>query len=59
MTKTALSLGFLSLAATLVHAQGVGTSLPPIELQGLAQSGAASFSDFYGQAVLIEFFAYW
>ncbi len=40
-------------------AQGVGSSIPEIQLEGYSQTGAKSFDDFYGRAVLIEFFAYW
>lgn len=36
-----------------------GGQLPPIELEGFAQTKAKSFDDFTGRAVLIEFFAYW
>jgi hypothetical protein len=30
-----------------------------VVLEELAQTGAKSFDDFLGRAVLIEFFAYW
>lgn len=40
-------------------AQGVGTRIPEIALQGYSQTGAKSFEDFFGRAVLIEFFAFW
>jgi hypothetical protein len=40
-------------------AQGVGSSIPEIQLEGYSQTGAKSFDDFFGRAVLIEFFAYW
>lgn len=46
-------------AAVLSQAQGVGSKLPPIELEDYAQTPAKSFDDFMGRAVLIEFFAYW
>ena len=37
----------------------VGSSLPPVELVDFAQTPASTYSDFFGQAVLLEFFAYW
>ena len=40
-------------------ALAVGDTLPPLVLEELAQTQAKSFSDFYGRAVLIEFFAHW
>lgn len=33
--------------------------LPPATLVDFAQSKAASLEDYFGQAVLLEFFAYW
>ena len=48
--------GALALAAP---AQGVGSSLPEIELEGYTQTEAKSYDDLLGRAVLIEFFAYW
>jgi hypothetical protein len=54
----ALSLLLLSLALP-ASAQGVGSQIPKIELEGYGQTGAKSFEDFFGRAVLIEFFAYW
>ena len=33
--------------------------LPPANLVDFAQSNAASLEDYFGQAVLLEFFAYW
>lgn len=55
----ALALAVVGLGAAPVHAQAPGTKLPPVVLEGLAQTGAKSFDDFLGRAVLIEFFAYW
>ena len=44
----------------LCAAQGIGSRMPEVvELEGYAQTGAKSFADFTGRAVLIEFFAYW
>lgn len=40
-------------------AQGVGSRIPEVQLEGYSQTGAKSFDDFFGRAVLIEFFAYW
>ncbi|NUP97743.1 MAG: hypothetical protein HUU28_16405 [Planctomycetaceae bacterium] len=41
------------------RAQAVGSKLPPVELEGLSQTGAKTYDDFLGRAVLLEFFAYW
>jgi hypothetical protein len=51
-------LGVVALSAP-ARAQAVGSKLPPVELEGLAQTGAKTFDDFLGRAVLLEFFAYW
>jgi hypothetical protein len=40
-------------------AQGIGTKMPVVELEGYSQTSAQSFEDFHGRGVLIEFFAYW
>lgn len=40
-------------------AQGIGTRMPAVELEGYSQTSAKSFDDFHGRGVLIEFFAYW
>ena len=54
---TTLTLGVLGAVA---GAQGVGSQLlDEVEIEDLAQTGARSFEDFYGRALLIEFFAYW
>ena len=45
--------------ATLVQAQGVGSKMPVVELEGYTNTPAKSYDDFLGRAVLIEFFAYW
>jgi hypothetical protein len=55
----ALALGALAFAPAPASAQGVGSKLPPIELEGYANSPAKGWDDFLGRAVLIEFFAYW
>ena len=53
----ALLAGALCLPAA---AQSVGTSMPDkVALEGFDQTPARSYDDFYGRAVLIEFFAYW
>ena len=41
------------------HAQATGKNLPAVELEGYAQTGAKTFDDYLGRAVLFEFFAYW
>mgnify|MGYP003421802616 CR=1 FL=1 len=38
------------------RAQAVGSKLPPVELEGLAQTGAKTFDDFLGRAVLAAIF---
>lgn len=43
----------------LAHAQGVGSAMPKVKLENLAQTAAKSYDDYAGRAVLIEFFAYW
>ncbi len=48
-----------SALALSAAAQGIGSKLPAIELEGYSQTKAESLDDFYGRAVLIEFFAYW
>lgn len=52
----ALALAALALAAPAAPSGG---QLPPVELEGFAQTKAKSFDDFAGRAVLLEFFAYW
>lgn len=55
-----LALPLLLAGLTLPSAaQGIGSRLPKIQLEGYSQSAAKSFDDFFGRAVLIEFFAYW
>ena len=49
----------LAAAALPAAAQGVGSTIPEIELDGYNQTEAKSFDDFFGRGVLIEFFAYW
>ncbi|MSR63159.1 MAG: TlpA family protein disulfide reductase [Planctomycetes bacterium] len=63
MLRTLLSPAFLSLAPLLAAAQTppkVGERLPAsIELTGLEKTSAQRLSDFYGRAVLLDFFAFW
>jgi len=51
----------LALAALALSspAQGVGSAVPKLELEGFGQTKAQSFDDYYGRSVLIEFFAFW
>ena len=54
--------GALALAASSpapAPAGVVGRAFPDVDIEGLTQTGAESFDDFAGRAVLIEFFAYW
>jgi len=57
-SSAALLLAALTLAAAPA-AQAIGSKMPVVELEDYAQTGARSFDDFMGRAVLIEFFAYW
>ncbi len=54
-----LALATTAFLAVPAHAQAPGSKLPPVVLEGLSQTGAKTFDDFLGRAVLIEFFAYW
>jgi hypothetical protein len=54
-----LALGAVAICSQPATAQGVGTKLPAVELEGYTQTPAKSFEEFTGRAVLIEFFAYW
>jgi len=49
----------LLLGAAPLQAQGVGSRMPEVELEGYSQTPAKDFGDYFGRAVLIEFFAYW
>jgi hypothetical protein len=53
----ALALG--AAFASPAPAQGVGSKIPEIELEGFSQTKAQTFDDYLGRAVLFEFFAYW
>lgn len=55
----ALAIAGAALCAAPVHAQAPGSKLPEVTLENLTQTGAKTFEDFTGRAVLIEFFAYW
>ncbi len=59
MLRTVFLSAFLLLSPAPALAQALGSTLPPIELEGFAQTGARSLDDFYGRALLIEFFAFW
>lgn len=57
-----ITAGFLALAgmAGSADAQGVGTQVPnQLVLRDFAQTGARSYDDLLGRAVLLEFFAHW
>ena len=45
--------------AASADAQGAGSKLPPVELEEFTLTPAKSFDDYFGRAVLVEFFAYW
>lgn len=60
MNLTSLLLPTALFALALpASAQDVGSSVGTFELTDLAQTQATSYDDFFGRAVLIEFFAYW
>ena len=40
-------------------AQGVGSAVPKLELEGFGLTKAQTYEDYYGRAVLLEFFAFW
>jgi hypothetical protein len=46
-------------SGTFVFGEDLGDKLPEVELVGFSQTGAQSFEEYKGRAVLIEFFAYW
>ena len=52
------ALALYALAAT-GDAQGAGSKVPPVELEEFAMTPAKSFDDYFGRAVLVEFFAWW
>jgi hypothetical protein len=58
-TKTLVAPLALVFSSGAVAAQEVGSRLGEVELEDFAQTRAASFDDFLGRTVLIEFFAHW
>ena len=56
LRRTLLALFLLSLVG---HAQGIGSRLPKSSLRDFGLTEATSLDDFYGRAVLLEFFAHW
>jgi hypothetical protein len=57
LASCALALG--ALLASPAPAQGVGSKIPKVELEGFTQTEAQTFDDYLGRAVLFEFFAFW
>lgn len=55
----ALTVAALLLPASRATAQNEGRALRDVPLEGFSQTGAKSFDDYVGRAVMIEFFAYW
>lgn len=49
----------LVVLGTAARAQGVGTTFPDVTLERFAQTSATSLDDYWGRALLIEFFAHW
>ena len=59
-TITLWAAPFLALTLALpAPAQKVGTRVPGLPLIGFVGTGAASFDDYVGRAVLLEYFAHW
>ena len=52
-------LGLAGAVPSAPPASSVGKPLPEVELEGFSQTGAESLDDFFGRAILFEFFAYW
>jgi len=59
MRPAGITLAALAMLAAPTLAQGVGSKMPAVELEGYSQTAAESYEDFLGRSVLIEFFAYW
>ena len=55
----AISSRLASSTAPALPGSGVGDALPAPELRDFMQTGAKSFEDYKGRAVLIEFFEHW
>jgi len=55
----ALAIATTAFLAAPANAQAPGSKFPQAQIEGLAQTGAKTFDDYLGRAVLIEFFAYW
>ena len=59
MRTSFLFAALLGALASNASAGKVGTSLEGVRLGNFSQTGARSFDDLLGRAVLVEFFAYW
>jgi hypothetical protein len=59
MKLSLLAVGALVLPLAAPAPVGVGGSLGTLPIEDITQSGAESFEDFAGRAILVEFFAYW
>jgi hypothetical protein len=61
MKLTTLGLAVLACAVASgpSAAQGIGSKMPVVELEGYANTPAKTYDEFMGRAVLIEFFAFW
>lgn len=59
LIRSAIAAFACAAVPVVAQAQGVGSKLPEVELEGFSQTPAKSFEDYTGRAVLIEFFAYW
>lgn len=59
LTRFGFAALFCAAVPALSGAQGVGSKMPAVELEGYSNTAAKTYDDFLGRAVLIEFFAYW
>jgi hypothetical protein len=53
------ALGLAAAVPTAPPAGSVGKPLPVVELEGFSKTEAESLDDYFGRAILFEFFAYW
>jgi len=59
LARASFVLCVTAFVATPAFAQEVGSKVPPVALEGFAQTPAKGFEDYAGRAVLLDFFAYW
>jgi len=59
MIRSILPALALATFAVSTSTQEQGDRLPPFEIEDLHQTGASAYEDFFGRAMLVEFFAHW